>query len=313
MNWVALKSLNELYRDKQTKIKETLIKDSLFQHLLNDTQEIKEGYKIYYSDDEEFFEMYEEEHLDKFNQYYDFLEHNKLLKPQTRFEEADIIELMDMKRRMDNGQLLPIRDQIVKNEDTVRNVSSMFFKNEKYLLGKKSLIDAIKQILQIEELADDKDQQYMYKLLCEKANLIILCENLDFLKRPSLPQKYGYELWYAGGKNIDKLKFTDNRGLPIYYSADWDYDGLLIFNMIKKIIPNIKLLYPTARPKSIVKSEHKSLWADMDNPENYSNLDIKDLDTKHKTILKKLIENNQWITEEDNNLKEMVSLVFNSN
>jgi len=34
MNWVALKSLNELYRDKQTKIKETLIKDSLFQHLL---------------------------------------------------------------------------------------------------------------------------------------------------------------------------------------------------------------------------------------------------------------------------------------
>ena len=46
--------------------------------------------------------------------------------------------------------------------------------------------------------------------------------------------------------NIDKLKFTDNRGLPIYYSADWDYDGLLIFNMIKKIIPNIKLLYPTA-------------------------------------------------------------------
>ena len=56
MNWVALKSLNELYRNKETKIKETLIKDSLFQHLLNDTQEIKEGYKVYYSDDEDFFD-----------------------------------------------------------------------------------------------------------------------------------------------------------------------------------------------------------------------------------------------------------------
>lgn len=309
MNWVALKSLNELYRNKETKIKETLIKDSLFQHLLNDTQEIKEGYKIYYSDDEDFFEMYEEEYLEKFNQYYTFLENNQLLKPQTRFEEADIIELMDMKRRMDNGQLQPIRDQIVKNEDTVRNVSSMFFKNEKYLLGKKSLIDAIKQILQIKEFADDKDQQYIYKLECNDPKLIILCENLDFLKRPSLPRKYGFELWYAGGKNIDKLKFTDNRNLPIYYSADWDYDGLLIFNMVIKVIPSIKLLYPTASPKSIIKSEHKSLWANPENPINYSNLNVEHLDNNHKIILKKLIENDQWITEEDNNLKEMINLI----
>ena len=174
MNWVALKSLNELYRNKETKIKETLIKDSLFQHLLNDTQEIKEGYKVYYSDDEDFFEMYEEEYLEKFNQYYAFLENNQLLKPQTRFEEADIIELMDMKRRMDSGELLPIRNQIMQNEETVRNVSSMFFKNEKYLIGKKALIDAVKQMLQIDELADDRDQQYMYRLECEDPKLIRL-------------------------------------------------------------------------------------------------------------------------------------------
>ncbi len=309
MNWVALKSLNELYRNKETKIKETLIKDSLFQHLLNDTQEIKEGYKVYYSDDEDFFEMYEEEYLEKFNQYYAFLENNQLLKPQTRFEEADIIELMDMKRRMDSGELLPIRNQIIQNEETVRNVSSMFFKNEKYLIGKKALIDAVKQMLQIDELADDRDQQYMYRLECEDPKLIILCENLDFLKRPSLPRKYGYELWYAGGKNIEKLKYSYDRNLPIYYSGDWDYDGLLIFNMVCKLIPQIKLLYPTASSKSILKSEHKSLWIDRDNPSKYSNLSVKNLDNRHKDILVNLIEKNHWITEEDNHLKEMITLI----
>ena len=76
--------------------------------------------------------------------------------------------------------------------------------------------------------------------------------------------------------------------------------------MVIKAIPDIKLLYPTASPKSIVKSEHKSLWTDMDNPESYSNLNVNDLDIKHKTILRELIKNNQWITEEDNDLKEMV-------
>ena len=41
-------------------------------------------------------------------------------------------------------------------------------------------------------------------------------------------------------------------------------------------------------------------------PQSYSNLNVNDLDIKHKTILRELIKNNQWITEEDNDLKEMV-------
>ena len=97
--------------------------------------------------------------------------------------------------------------------------------------------------------------------------------------------------------------------MPIYYSGDWDYDGLLIFNMVCKLIPQIKLLYPTASSKSILKSEHKSLWMDRDNPSKYSNLSVKNLDNRHKDILVNLIKKNHWITEEDNHLKEMVTLI----
>ncbi|PNB30655.1 hypothetical protein C1X73_38750, partial [Pseudomonas sp. FW305-130] len=79
------------------------------------------------------------------------------LKPQLRFEEFDIKVLIGIKEDMDTGNLLPLREQIIKKEATVRIVSLMFFKNEKYLLGKEALISAVKTLLQIEELADDKD------------------------------------------------------------------------------------------------------------------------------------------------------------
>ncbi|MDX8554440.1 hypothetical protein MK851_12510 [Tenacibaculum sp. 1B UA] len=38
------------------------------------------------------------------------------------------------------------------------------------------------------------------------------------------------ELWYAGGKNVKKMDYGDTRGLPVYYSCDWDYDGLFIIS-----------------------------------------------------------------------------------
>ena len=56
----------------------------------------------------------------------------------------------------------------------------MFFKNEKYLLGKEALINAVKLLLDIDELADDKDLQYKYVLECNSPKCIVLCENIDF-------------------------------------------------------------------------------------------------------------------------------------
>lgn len=132
--------------------------------------------------------------------------------------------------------------------------------NEKYLEKSDSLIRAVKQLLQIDELANDKDQQYKYVLQCPTPAKIVLCENLDLLKRPSKPRKHNIELWYAGGKNINKLNYIGPINLPIFYSCDWDYDGLLIYQMVKDIIPQIRLLPPTGVPKSIKATDHNSHW-----------------------------------------------------
>jgi len=151
-----------------------------------------------------------------------------------------------------------------------------------------------------------KDQQYIYVLKCKKPKCIVLCENLDFLKKPTRPRKYNIELWYAGGRNISKLVYSETRELPVYYSCDWDYDGLDIFQEVKKIFPQIKLLTPNAQSKNIIESEHKSLWKISENPCNLSGLNHLDYTLTQKAIIRRLIKKNHWITEEDNDLIKMV-------
>lgn len=199
---------------------------------------------------------------------------------------------------MDSGNLEPLREQIIKNEATVRVMSLMFFKNEKYLLEKKSLINAVKVLLDIKELADDKDLQYKYVLECKQPKCIVLCENIDFLKRPAIARTNNIELWYAGGLNVNKLDFSDTRGLSIYYSCDWDYHGLyVIYPLVKEKIPSIKLLTPNGIRKGIDETEHDSKW------ENIRNKDLGSLlNSKQLAILNELVKDNQWIIEESNNL-----------
>jgi hypothetical protein len=304
MNWITLKALNEIYLTEKTPKKETVLKDSYIKYMLRDTKELRETSKeILGSND--FKELYRQTHLSNFEKYKSFLVRNALEKPQTRFEESDINILMDIEERMLSGELLEIRDQMIKAEETVRGVSLMFFKNEKYLEGKESLIKAVKQLLNIQELASDKDQQYKYVLECKNPKCIVLCENIDFLKRPSAPRKNNIELWYAGGKNISKLDFSSTRHLPIFYSCDWDYDGLLIFEAVKEKIKDIIILYPTGQPKGIIATEHKSLWPGK-SLSDLSSLNVGLFNTKEQTLIKSLLENDQWIIEESNNLIEMI-------
>ncbi|MDV3577882.1 hypothetical protein CMU79_08005 [Elizabethkingia anophelis] len=245
-----------------------------------------------------FSEIYKRDYLAKYNRYETFLANTALLKSQLRFDEKDIEILIGIKEDMDNGNIEPLRKQIIKNEATVRVVSLMFFKNEKYLLGKEALINAVKLLLDIDELADDKDLQYKYVLECNSPKCIVLCENIDFLKRPTLARANHIELWYAGGKNVTKLDFADTRGLPIYYSCDWDYDGLyIIYPLVRDKIPNIQLLTPNGISKGIEETEHASKW------ENIKDKNIDYLLTSNQLdIMKKLIELNQWIIEESNDL-----------
>tara|TARA_B100000378_G_scaffold188730_1_gene153347 strand:+ start:2876 stop:3778 length:903 start_codon:yes stop_codon:yes gene_type:complete len=300
MNWIELKSLNRLYIDKEVRLTETLSNSSEISYLINSLRKLEKKHRKI-SVLPGFSKIYERDYLTKYKHYEAFLTETKLMKPQLRFEEKDIQILIGIKEDMDNGNLEPLRQQILKNEATVRIVSLMFFKNEKYLLGKKALIDAVKLLLKIEELADDKDLQYKYVLECKNPKCIVLCENIDFLKRPTLARANNIELWYAGGKNVNKLEFSDTRGLHIYYSCDWDYDGLfIIYPLVKQKIPAIKLLTPNGIPKGINETEHNSKWAIKDKNINYM------LTEKQISILEELIMNDQWIIEESNNLIDML-------
>lgn len=303
MNWIELRALNNLYSNSEVKINDTLAKSGEINYLINSLRILDRTHnKLFVL--EGFTELYEKDYLEKYHRYEAFLSDNGLLKPQIRFEESDIQILIGIKEDMDNGNLEPLREQIIKNEATVRIVSLMFFKNEKYLLGKEALISAVKLLLDIDELADDKDLQYKYVLECKDPNCIVLCENIDFLKRPTSARANNIELWYAGGKNVNKLDFSDTRGLRIYYSCDWDYDGLfIIYPLVKEKIPNIELLTPNGTPKGIVETEHNSKW------ENIKDRNIEYLLTANQSdIMKKLIELNQWIIEESNDLLNMMKI-----
>ncbi|WJJ96391.1 hypothetical protein [Algibacter luteus] len=305
MNWTVLKSLHQLFLDRKTKVKHSLKEDSSFQLLVSNKEIIEVGKN--YLPGLLFDSYYKKHHLNLFPIYFDFLKtHNLLTK---RFEEEDIKTLIELQSKKQSGNLIPSREQLIEAQETVRGFSTMFFKNDKYLDKKDSLIKAINQILDI-TLVENKDQQYLYILQCEKPELIVLCENLDFLRKDKMPRENNYELWYAGGKNVPKLKYADTRGLPIFYSADWDADGLEIYELAKEKIPKLQLLYPTAISKSIVDTEHSSHWKNQDKPEALSNLSSHLYSEKYQAKIKKLIETNHWIIEESNDLKKMIQNSF---
>lgn len=306
MNWPVLKALQEIYLTGETPKKDGLLKDSKIRFLLQQTRELSLGVKAIFKADG-FDAYYESNHLENFLGYESFLKASGLLKPQLRYQEEDIRILKEMYEDMASGELLPIRDSILAAEESVRGVSEMFFKNEKYLEGFNSLVNAVKSILGIPELANDKDQQYMHILKVTSPSRIVLCENLDFLKRPSRPRKHGVELWYAGGKNIEKLNYTGTISLPIYYSCDWDYDGLMIYQLVKKKIPQIRLLFPNGPRKSIVTTEHKSVWKFPDHPGSLSGLDTTCYNAQEQQLIRELIAEDQWIIEEKNDLIGMLN------
>lgn len=305
MNWIVLKALNEVYHKGFTAMRSSLLGDTDIQFLLDQTGELKLGINQI-NEGPGFKEFYRKKHLNNFNSYLSFLDTNGLLTPHIRFQESDINVLIELKEGMDSGDLIPVRDKIVEAEETVRGVSQMFFKNEKHLEKSESLVSAVKSILNLDILANDKDQQYKYVLQCETPKKIVLCENLDFLKRPSRPRKHNIELWYAGGKNVAKLNFSGEITLPIYYSCDWDHDGLHIFQMVKKILPQIRLLFPNGIRKSIVDTEHKSLWKPKGNNDSFSGLAHSFFSDEERILIQDLISNNEWIMEETNDLIEMV-------
>jgi hypothetical protein len=306
MNWIEHRALNELYTTGSVKINKTIEKSAEIVFLNRSLGLLQQkGNSLIASDG--FFKVYETKFKDRYLTYLNFLKTQELLKLQTRFEENDIQILMNINDRMLSGELSVLRQQIIDYDESLRGVSLMFFKNEKYLLDKPSLIDGLKKVLDIEVFSNEKDQQYMYRLECDAPQRIVLCENLDFLTKPNKPRKHHIELWYAGGKNVAKLQYATDRDLPIYYSCDWDYDGLfIIYPLVKQKIPNIKLLLPNGAPKSILETEHQSLWQSKTKRDELA--DTGTFNTQELIIIDTLISQDQWVIEESNDLVTMLNL-----
>jgi hypothetical protein len=303
MNWIELKALNYLYKNESVKLNETLTTSKEISYLINSLRAIEKDHKYLRALDR-YASIYEKDYLAKYMKYENFLLENSLLKHQTKHEEADIKILMKIWDMSGDGTLKELRQQIIDEDISLRNISFMFFKNEKYLDNRSSLVDAIKQILDVEYFSNEKDQQYIIKLECHNPVGIVLCENLDFLTKPNKPRRHGIELWHVGGKNVGKLEYSQTRGLPIYYSCDWDYDGLfIIYPLVKEKIPTVQLLIPNGPAKGINETEHPSKWPLKLNFERLL------LDKQSIKMINELQQKDQWIIEESNDLLKMLSCV----
>jgi hypothetical protein len=306
MNWTVLKALDQLYQNQPVKKNRTLEESGEIAYLIEPLNLVQEQRKNFVRQ-EGYLDFYEKHYKANFEQYQAFLNNNSLLKSQTRFEEKDIQTLMGIKASKDAGNLDQLRAQLIEFDESVRGVSQMFFINDKYLDSRPSVVDALKTILDISHFSNEKDQQYMYRLECDKPQRIVLCENLDFLTKPNKPRKHHIELWYAGGKNVTKLQYSHTRELPISYSCDWDYDGLfIIYPLVKQKIPNIKLLIPNGTPKSINETEHKSKWQNHIKLEELTKNGV--FNASELTLINTLIAQDQWIIEESNDLIAMLNL-----
>lgn len=312
MNWTVLKALHQIYETGQTSVRQTVISDPDIRFMIDSTGELMTTRKILFDPDHRslassFRMTYEQRHLDRYRSYLQFLQENGFNKPQTRWSEEEVRVLMQIKQGMDDGNLNDLRQQIIACNETVRGVSLMFFKHDKYLDNRESLVHALKQILDVSEFADDRDRQYIYKLQCRNPKLIVVCENIYFLTMPTLPRKHSIELWYVGGSNTAMLEFADSRGLPIYYSCDWDQDGLEIYSRVKRWIPDIKLLLPIGQPRSIKNTEHKSHWT-SNSAKRISNLEESLFTETEREFIETLVRDDCWVVEESNKLIEMLAI-----
>ncbi|MBD2755184.1 hypothetical protein [Spirosoma validum] len=318
MNWLTATKLHQLYTNKSTVSTDQFVSDATIQGFINTTGELCiDGRNVIVNNsrEESFLEYYELKYLPKYQRYNALLDKHKLLtdkngrkKVQVRYEEDELAVLLKLDEQMSDGSVAEIRKQIIEREESIRGVSRMFFFNdEKYLDEKKSLVEALKRVLDIDKLANDKGEQWIYKLTIPNRKLVVLCENLDFLRRPTRPRKYQIELWYAGGRNTPKLEYERTLlDVPIYYSCDWDHDGLEIYQDVKGRLPTIQLLTPISNAINLADSpNHHSYWEELDSTW-IDNISEENLSNNHKNIINNLIAKEAWIREEDNDLIEML-------
>ncbi len=177
----------------------------------------------------------------------------------------------------------------ISNNITLKEISSIYFKSAKKIKNGTKLHKAILSVLNVDSLAEDEhDQQYLWVLHCKSKSPtnIVICENKNLLTKRRLNKT---ELWYAGGKNITKLKYVNIPGIPVYYFCDWDNDGIETYYNVKKIVKNVEIIVPK-EPIKYKSTKNHIKWR----------IKIKHnlLSDEASKLLEYLINNDKWIEEE---------------
>lgn len=209
------------------------------------------------------------------------------------------------------------REEIKKKLTTRHTFSSEIFKygGSKYLENRPGLEKLVYKILQIDHFPseDPKVLQWRFVIDCINPLCVVLCENLDFLKTPSIARQHNIELWYVGGNNIANIQHIsdDKLSRPLYYSCDWDYHGLdiycRIYHILKEKNKRIHLLFPS-NPKDrqpVDSPHHKSKWK---HAVDFSGLNKECFNPQEVEFISQLIEADEWIEEEKNDLLGMLGL-----
>lgn len=275
MNWKQFKFFNQLFTEGETSIE---LLNCSFAKRAKDMGYIVENKKIICKT-ELYDAFYQKEIEEKFNLYNQLLNRHEVI--YTNFDEKHLESLVNIELN---------KEQILDENKSIKEISTLYFDNAKYLKKKSKIFDAILKILDVVALpVDEHDQQYLYVLHCKNKipKAVILCENDNSLRKQRLND---VELWYAGGRNTAKLKFIIEPKLPFYYLCDWDNKGIEIYQDIKKnIFPNIEILVPQEPIKFLdIRREWKT------------KIDFSLFSNEAQTLLGKIIPE-KWVEEESIN------------
>lgn len=306
LTWRALKAMNTLYTKGKIPLGKSV--DSQIRYLSSRKLIEKQyGNSNYFVITDKYRSYYEKKYLNLFKEYELFLQS---IDPKADGRKACTIK--------DIQTLIFISEQCEELKTTLttrRTFSGTIFKygGSKYLENRISLDKMVCKILDIEDFPaeDPKVLQWRFVVDCIDPTIVVLCENLDFLKTPNIARRHNIELWYVGGNNTSNIQYISPNKLnkPLYYSCDWDHDGLKIYCRIKDILKQkskeIELLYPSNlnNPLPVDSPHHNSKWI---HSLELSGLDQSYFTDKEITLIQQLIKKDQWIEEESNDLLGMI-------
>lgn len=315
MKWKYLKALNELYDAKSRKTTIKLIEEPFIKsYLIDDKGFIRKkpgGQKTtIWIPESGFDKYYEDNYKYEFEEYRDFFKDNDIPhSAKQTFIENDIKKLIFIKRE---------KEQILAKRPSEKEFLSIFFGVEaKYFSEDNiSMKKAVLKILGLQEFEGDdaKKNQWRFVVDCPNAKCVVLCENKDRLNLTKRPLENLIELWHVGGNNTQPLERLEGKlQLPIFYTCDWDYDGLQIFSRVKKIIENlggeVHLLIPPIESMrfATISKYHSSDWL---YDKDFSGLKKQDFPLLAQNIIKELIQEQKYIQEEGIDLISMVNEIM---